>query len=96
MDAKIRSELDQITKQLDTISEMMAWLIMPDSRFTIGQRVEWSRKGRKSGFPRRKCAQKGTVKAIDGFSITVRMDGIKHPDKYHHAFFNPVKGEKLF
>lgn len=92
----VASELAEIRQKLDVIEGYMIWLIRPDVRFRIGQRVEWSRRGRKRGFPRRKCAQRGTVKAFDGFSILVQLDGLKQPRTYHHGFFNPVTGLKLF
>jgi hypothetical protein len=96
MNAKIKSTIDQINEKLKVIEEHMCWLIKPDARFRVGQRVEWSRRGRERGFARGKLAQKGTVKAIDGFGIVVKLDGRKHPKRYHHAFFNSVNGKKLF
>lgn len=92
----IRSELDAIFKKLGALEGHMIWLIRSDARFRVGQRVEWSRRGREQGFPRRKIAQKGTVKAISGFSIVVKLDGLKQQRSFHHAFFNPVSGGKLF
>lgn len=96
MNAKIRAELDAICEKLEVIEGHMAWVITADSRFRIGQRVEWSRKGRKLGYPKRKIAQRGIVKAIDAFSIFVKLNGLKHASRYHHAYFNPVSGPKLF
>lgn len=96
MNAQIRAELDAICKTLEVIEEHMAWMIRAGARFRVGQRVEWSRKGRKCGFPNRKVAQRGNVKSIDALSIVVKLDGIKHAKSYHHAFFNPVYGPKLF
>lgn len=94
---KIITTLDEITEHLDSIAEHMAWLIKPDTRFRVGQRVEWSRKGRRLSMHRRKVAQRGVVKAIGGgFTLTVKLDGQKQERSYHHAFFNPVSGPKLF
>lgn len=93
---RIMSQIDQICEKLDGIEEQMVWLIKPDQRFHVGQRVEWSKRGRKMGYPRRKIAQRGTVKEINGFSILVRLDGLKQEIKFHHAFFNPLFGPKLF
>lgn len=88
--------LDVIDKKLEIIEDNMAWLIVAEKRFRVGQRVEWSRKARKQGLPTRKIAQRGTVKAINLFSIVVKLDGIKKPSSYHHAFFNSISGPKLF
>lgn len=96
MDKRFSSALADIRKKLDTIEDYMIWLIKPDIRFWIGQRVEWSRRARKRGFPSRKCAQRGVVNKIEDFTIVVQMDGLKHPGRYHHAFFNPAAGPKLF
>jgi hypothetical protein len=96
MNEETKALLDEIHKGLDSIDEHMAWLIRPESRFRVGQRVEWSRKGRRNGFPSRKCAQRGTVLAISGFCVLVKLDGLKQEKEYHHGFFNPVVGEKIF
>lgn len=94
---RIKSVIDAISKKLDLIEEHMAWLITSEKRFRVGQRVEWSRKGVKAGLMRRKNVKKrGTVKSVNGFSIVVKLDGLKKPTSYHHAFFNPVNGPKLF
>jgi hypothetical protein len=96
IDKRVKTQLDSISEKLRSIEEHMIWLIKPDTRFRVGQRVEWSRRGRECGHPRRKIAQRGTVKAIRGFSVVVKLDGLKQPTSYHHAFFNPVSGPKLF
>lgn len=93
---KIRTQLDAILNKLRVVDEHMAWLIKADARFHVGQRVEWSRHGRARGFPTRKSAQVGTVKAVNGFSIVVKLDSLKQQSTYHHSFFNPVTGPKLF
>lgn len=95
-DKRIFELLDTIEQKLEVIEEHMCWLIRADMRFRLRQRVEWSRRGRARGFPRRKIAQRGTVRAIHAFSIIVKLDGMKRPTSYHHAFFNPVEGPKLF
>lgn len=89
-------QIEAISAKLEIIEEHMAWLIRPEERFRVGQRVEWSAKGLKSGFPTRKKSKKGTVKAINSFSIVVKLDGRTRNETYHHAFFNPVIGQKLF
>lgn len=97
IDKQIMDTIESITDKLSTIEAHMAWLIKPDVRFRVGQRVEWSRRGRNAGFNRRrKVAAKGTVKGISGFSLIVKLDGLKQEKSYHHAFFNPVTGPKLF
>lgn len=96
MRTTIESEINQIKASLDIIEEHLAWMIPADSRFSVGQRVEWSRKAKSQGFPRRKIAQKGTIKAIDRFCVLVKLDGLKKITSYHHAHFNPVNGKKLF
>lgn len=96
MTANTRAQIAEINKKLDTIEDGLAWLIRPEHRFIVGQRVEWSRRGRAHGFPTRKKAQRGTVKAMSGFSVCVKLDGLKQQRDYHHAFFNPVGGLKLF
>jgi hypothetical protein len=93
---ELQSELKAISKQLECIEEHMGWMIRPEQRFQIGQRVEWSRKAIKAGLPTRKKSNKGIIKAVNSFSIVVHMDGVKKPRTYHHAFFNPVTGQKLF
>ncbi len=75
----------------------MAWIIESEMRgFVVGQRVEFSRRGRESGIVRRKRSQRGTIKAVKSFGITVLLDGYKQPKSFHHSFFNPVSGPKLF
>ena len=96
-DKSIQDQITLIKRSLETIEEHLAWLIRADARFRVGQRVEWSRKGRKQGFPRRKIAQRGTVLAVrNTFGILVKLDGMKKESSYHHSFFNPVNGPKLF
>jgi hypothetical protein len=95
-DKRISAELAEIRQKLDSIEEHLVWLIKPDQRFAVGRRVEFSRRARKRGFPLRKRATRGIVKAIDGFSVVVLLDGYRKPSSYHHAFFNPVSGPKLF
>jgi hypothetical protein len=93
---KVRAELPEIRAGLDAIEGHMMWLIRPEHRFSIGQRVEFSRRARECGFPKRKRSAKGIVKEIDGFSLVVLLDFYQQPHSYHHAFFNPVSGPKLF
>jgi len=93
---KVKEELPEIRSGLDAIESHMAWLIKADQRFARGQRVEWSRAGRKRGYPHRKIAQQGSVKGMDDFSLVVLLDGYKKPHSFHHSFFNPVQGPKLF
>lgn len=93
---ELAREIAAINEKLTAIEDAVAWLIKPDLRFRIGQRVEWSRSGRRAGFPYRKKAQRGTVKGIGAFMITVKMDSMKRESSFHHAFFNPVSGPKLF
>lgn len=95
-DNRIVEAINSISKKLEIIEEHMAWLIKAGQRFKVGQRVEWSRRGRKAGFPTRKKATKGTVKEVTAFSIVVKLDGLKREGQYQHAFFNPVSGPKLF
>lgn len=95
-DPAIRRTLERIKTGLDNIEDHMVWLITPIQRFHLNQRVEFSRRARKRGFPTRKASFKGVVKAINGFSISVLLDGYKRTHSYHHAFFNPVSGPKLF
>lgn len=86
-----------ISDKLDAISEYMAWMIRSEQRFRVGQRVEWSRKGRKAGFLRKNMInRRGTVKELSGFSIVVKLDGQKQQRSYHHSFFNQLTGMKLF
>lgn len=96
MNQQIHQKIKEIEEHLDSISEHMAWLISAEQRFQIGQRVEWSRKGKAQGFLRRKNCHRGTVKGVNSFTITVQLDGLKHASKFHHAFFNPISGPKLF
>jgi hypothetical protein len=93
---KVRAELPEIRASLDTIAAHMMWLIRAEQRFRIGRRVEFSRRARDRGFPKRKQSAKGVIKGFDGFSVDVLLDGYKHRHTYHHAFFNPVSGPKLF
>jgi len=86
----------QIRDKLAMIEGHLAWLIKPAQRFRVGQRVEFSLKAHRAGFPARQRSEKGVVKAIVGFSVVVQLDGQKQRRTYHHAFFNPVSGPKLF
>lgn len=92
----VQSLIAEIKARLETIEEYMAWLIRADQRFKVGQRVEWSRKARRGGYPHRKVAQRGTVKALDSLSIEVLLDGYTRRHTFHHSHFNPVSGPKLF
>lgn len=97
IDNQIWETIDRISEKLSSIEEHMAWIIKPEQRFRVGQRVEWSRKAHKQGWMVRKNARRGTVKAIEVFSIVVKLDNYKgKPRRFHHAFFNPVSGPKLF
>lgn len=93
---KVRAELPEIHAGLDAIEGHMIWLIAPEQRFRIGQRVVFGRRARARGFPKRKQSDKGVVKRIEGFSLVVLLDGYRRPHTYHHAFFNPVSGPELF
>lgn len=96
MNKQIEQTIDRINEKLDGILDQMSWHIRAEQRFRVGQRVQWSASGIKKGMPRRKCAKRGTVKAVNGFSVTVKLDGLKQATSYHHGFFNPVNGPKLF
>lgn len=85
-----------IHAKLDAIEAHLIWTIRPEQRFRIGQRVAFSRRAHKIGFPARKRSEKGVVRGIDGFSVVVQLDGQKQRRSYHHAFFNAVSGPKLF
>jgi hypothetical protein len=89
--------IEDIKAKLTLIEDYMMWLIQADQRFKLGQRVEWSRRARQLGFPHRKCAEKGgIVKGLDSFSVDVLLDGYRRPHSFHHAFFNPISGARLF
>lgn len=90
--------LAQIEEKLKAIEEYAAWMVRGDQRFKVGQRVQFSRKAIEQGFSRGdKRGKKGKVLAIEnGFWLKVQIDGLKHPKDFHHSFFNPVSGPKLF
>ena len=97
MKTNIEKLIAGIKDRLRSIEEMMAWIIEAEMRgFHVGQRVELSRRARERGIVRRKRSQRGTIKAVKSFGITVLLDGYKHPKNFHHSFFNPVSGPKLF
>lgn len=97
--ASILELIDAIQKKLELIEQYMAFTITADRRFEIGQRVEWSDKARKCGMARMRNGRipKGNVLSFNSaFLIRVKLDGRKTVSSYHHAWFNPVGGPKLF
>ncbi len=93
----VESLIAEIRASLEVIKSNLAWLIKADQRFVIGQRVVFSNKARQQFIARGKRAKlKGTVRGVDLFSIEVQLDGVKRKRSYHHSFFNPVSGPKLF
>ena len=91
--------LDKIEHRLNLINEYFAWMIHAEQRFNVGQRVEFSRLADDQGISkgRKKGVRTGTVKTIDdSFIIGVQLDGYKRPAGFHHSFFNPMRGPKLF
>lgn len=48
MKDSVFSTLSEIKERLSALESYMIWLIKPDVRFQIGQRVEWSRRGRRA------------------------------------------------
>lgn len=96
MKRTIAQEISDIKAKLELIEGHMIWLITADRRFRVGQRVEFSRRARDRGFPKRKKSSKGFIKSVNRFTVLVKLDGYKHPITFHHAFFNPVTGAKLF
>jgi hypothetical protein len=88
--------LREIRGRLAAIEDNLIWVIKPEQRFRIGHRVEFSRRAVERGIAKRKRSSKGYVKSIVGFSVVVQFDGQKQRHTYHHAFFNPVTGPKLF
>jgi hypothetical protein len=95
-DENIKEVLSDIRAQLNEIEEHLQWSLFAEQRFRIGDKVEWSRKARRQGFPRRKVAQRGVIKGMNGFNVVVQLLGTKKSQKFHHAFFNPVYGPHLF
>jgi hypothetical protein len=92
----VQDLIAEIKARLTTIEDYMAWLIRADQRFCVGRRVEFSRKAKRNGIVPKTLAKKGTVKRMDTFSVWVLIDGRKQPRCWHHSFFNPVSGPKLF
>jgi len=93
----VRQLIDEINRKLEMIEDYMAFTILAERRFKVGQRVEFSRSAKRNGVSKAKGGvTKGTVKKVDGFIITVHLDGYKKPSGFHHAYFNPVVGPKLF
>lgn len=89
--------IELIQQKLKVIEEYSAWQIHADQRFKPGQRVEFSRKAIERIGPGKLSVTKGRIVEIqDAFGVTVQLDGCKQPGSYHHSFFNPVRGPKLF
>lgn len=97
-DERIHQVIDSIQAKLALLEEYAAWTIRGNQRFKIGQRVEFSRKAKEKTISDRTKGgvTRGKVTAIDGFILKVLLDGYKRPHGYHHSFFNPVSGPKLF
>ena len=98
-DAKIQKLIRQINEKLDAIEDLMAWRILARERFKVGQRVEFSRSADRSGISkgRKGGVRRGRIVSIDdGCGVVVLLDGYKKPTGFHHAFFNPVSGPKVF
>lgn len=93
----VRDLINEIHRKFDNIEDLMAWQIRAEQRFKKGQRVEFSRSAARHHVAKAKHGvKKGTVLKVDGFCITVLLDGYKTPQSYQHSFFNPVIGNKLF
>lgn len=90
--------IDQIEQRLEVVEEYVAWSIRADQRFKKGQRVEFSRKAIENRIgPGKKGVTRGVVTGVsDNWSVTVLLDGYKSASSFHHSFFNPVSGAKLF
>jgi hypothetical protein len=95
---QLKPIIDGISEKLKLIEEYTAWQIHANQRFKVGQRVEFSRKAMKGGLgPGKRGVTKGKlIKIADSWIVVVRLDGYKAPRAYHHSFFNPVSGPKLF
>lgn len=101
-DTKIEKQTEKIVaeirQKLTNIEGYMVWLITAGQRFHKGQRVEFSKRAVRNGLvPSTRTNVRSTIKSVGpGFSILVKPDDRKQPRSYHHAFFNPISGPKLF
>jgi hypothetical protein len=102
-DSNPELSMDQLVKEIDQklndILDSLAWSVSAGLRFKVGQRVEFSRTADRKGLSarRKKGVRRGTLIAIeDTFWIKVKLDGYAQPSSFHHSFFNPVTGIKLF
>jgi len=85
--------IGNINKRLDSLDDLLSWLIPANARMRHGQRVQFSGKAERAGLTRRidgklRC---GVVEYVgNGPFVKVRLDGSKHAKSYHHSFFEPT------
>lgn len=94
IDKRIRSLIDSIEKRIDGLEEGMFWLIRPDQRFKVGQRVQFSAIADRRMISARTKGGVRTGKVVKverAVSIVVLLDGYRTPRSYHHMFFEPTK-----
>lgn len=95
--SKLKDVIAEIREKLDRIESQFIWMVKPEQRFRIGQRVKFSNRAKRAHLvSRNKLERRATIKSFNVFSVVVQLDEKKHPVSYHHAFFNPVRGPQLF
>lgn len=89
---RAKEQLKKIGERLDSLQDLVAWLVPADHRFRKRQRVKFSAKSERRGVARRRggVIPRGTVVGTAGFSVNVLLDGYKKPQSFHHSFFDKV------
>lgn len=82
----------QIDERLTVLEDLAAWMVRADQRFGVGQRVQFNAEGERQGLAKR--AQGGKVVGLDGFMVSVLLDGYVRPHSFHHSFFDPARRRK--
>ncbi len=90
--ARVQQIILSIEKRLDSLEDLMAFLVKANVRFKEGQRVQFSASADRKGISRRikGGVRKGRVTKVNGYSITVLLDGYKRPSSFSHSFFDPI------
>lgn len=92
---KLAKDLAKIEERLDGIEDVMSFMVKASQRFKQGDRVEFNAKADKRLISERRKSRTGTVvSAGDGWTVSVLLDGYKHPKSFHHSFFDKAKRKK--
>jgi hypothetical protein len=84
--------IDRINERLDSVEDLVAFMVRAEQRFKPGQRVKFSPMADRKGITKRikGKVRRGKVVGTSGFSVSVILDGYKRPHSFLHSFFEPA------